>query len=55
MKSLDKKLAPEASYKLDDLEQIATKLGISILRSDGKKMRKKEIYSLLQTETEKID
>jgi len=55
VKSLDKKLAPEASYKLDDLEQIATKLGISILRDDGKKMRKKEIYSLLQTETEKID
>ena len=55
VKSLDKKLGSEASYKLDELEQIATKLGISILRDDGKKMRKKEIYSLLQNETEKID
>lgn len=55
VKSLDKKLAPEASYKVDELVQIATKLGISIIRDDGKKMRKREIYSLLQNETEKID
>lgn len=55
VKRLDKKLGSEASYKLNELEQIATKLGISVLRDDGKKMRKKEIYNLLLSETEKID
>lgn len=55
VKNLQKKLGSEASYKLNELEEIARKLKISITKDNGKKMRKKEIYSLLLNETEKID
>jgi hypothetical protein len=55
VKSLDKHLSSESAYKVDELEAIANKLGVSILKQDGKKLRKKEIYNLLLNETQKID
>lgn len=55
VKSLDKHLGTESSYKLNELEGIANKFGISILKENGKKMKKSEIYNLLLNETQKID
>ena len=55
VKSLDKHLGTESSYKLDDLQGIAQKFGINILKENGKKMKKSEIYNLLLNETQKID